>query len=245
MRRWTVYPAIDLRRGRVVRLMQGDPGRSTEYARDPLTVIPPWHESGAEWLHVVNLDGAFGGASPENQIALERILRAGLHVQFGGGLRTFDSLSRALDLGVSRVVIGSAAVEDPALIDRALGAFGPERIGVAIDALEDKVRIHGWRRETAVAVTELVQQCVDQGVRWVIVTDVSRDGTSSGLNLAMALLAQEMGLHVIASGGVSGLEDVEQAYRAGLDGVIIGRALYEHRVNLRDALEMGRISDAV
>ena len=236
---WRVYPAIDLRRGRVVRLVQGDPGRETKYADDPLGVARRWKEAGAEWLHVVNLDGAFGERGRENLVALERILMTGLRVQFGGGLRNLESIRRVLDLGVSRVVVGTAAVENPSLVEAALRALGPERIAVAIDAREGKVRTHGWKETTSMTAMELAGQWAARGVRWLIFTDVSRDGMGSGLNLTVTMqLAQATGLHVIASGGVASLEDVRRAYQAGLSGVIIGRALYEGQVALEDALRV-------
>ena len=248
-REWRVYPAIDLRRGRVVRLRQGDPGRETKYADDPSGVARRWQEAGAEWLHVVNLDGAFGErsrleslphGSQENLVALEHILMTGLHVQFGGGLRNLESIHRVLDLGVSRVVVGTAAVENPSLVEETLEIFGPQRVAVAIDAREGKVRTHGWEETTSMTAMELANQWVAQGMRWAIFTDVSRDGMGSGLNLeATAQLAQATGLHVIASGGVASLEDVRRAYEAGLSGVIIGRALYEGQVALEDALRLG------
>jgi phosphoribosylformimino-5-aminoimidazole carboxamide ribotide isomerase len=245
---WNVYPAIDLRRGRVVRLKQGDPNQETKYADDPLSVARRWQEAGATWLHIVNLDGAFDERSQENQAALERILTTGLRVQFGGGLRDLEEIRRALDLGVSRVVVGTAAVENPALVETALEAFGPGRIAVGIDARQGKVRTHGWKEAASVTAVELAQQWADKGVRWVVFTDVARDGMGSSLNLEATMqLAQATGpstssgrcLHVIASGGVASLEDVRQAYQAGLSGVIIGRALYEGQVTLEDALRVG------
>jgi phosphoribosylformimino-5-aminoimidazole carboxamide ribotide isomerase len=269
---WTVYPAIDLRRGRVVRLRQGDPDRETEYASDPLSVAHRWREAGATWLHVVNLDGALNEAGRENQAALERILTAGLRVQFGGGLRDLASLHRALDLGVSRVVVGTAAVKNPALVDQALRAFGPQHIALGIDAREGQVRTDGWQEVAAMTPPELAGRWAARGVRWVIFTDVSRDGMGSGLNLERTMrLARvtvpstssgrapstsgstssphrsgqapaaglQRRLHVIASGGVAGLEDVRRAYQAGLSGVIIGRALYEGQVALEEALRVG------
>jgi phosphoribosylformimino-5-aminoimidazole carboxamide ribotide isomerase len=256
MRIWNVYPAIDLRQGRVVRLMQGDPNQETKYADEPLSVARRWQEAGAEWLHIVNLDGAFGERSQENQAALERILTTGLQVQFGGGLRNLESIRRALDLGVNRVVIGTAAVKNPALVKAALEDFGPERVAVGIDARQGKVRTHGWKEAASVTAVELAQQWAARGVHWVIFTDVAHDGMGSGLNLrATKQLAQATGpstalrlrsgqgsghcLNVIASGGVASLEDVRQAYEAGLSGVIIGRALYEGQVRLEDALRVG------
>ncbi|MDY6877660.1 MAG: 1-(5-phosphoribosyl)-5-[(5-phosphoribosylamino)methylideneamino]imidazole-4-carboxamide isomerase [Chloroflexota bacterium] len=239
-REWRVYPAIDLRRGKVVRLRQGDPGQETKYADDPLDVALRWQEAGAEWLHVVNLDGALGEYGRESQAALERILAAGLRVQFGGGMRDFATLCQALDLGVSRVVVGTAAVENPSLVEAALRAFGPARIAVAIDAREGKVRTHGWKETTLITTVELAQLWAAQGVCWIVFTDISRDGMGSGLNLeATAQLTQTTGLHVIASGGVASLEDVRRAYQARLSGVIIGRALYEGHVALEDALRVG------
>jgi phosphoribosylformimino-5-aminoimidazole carboxamide ribotide isomerase len=244
---WTVYPAIDLRRGRVVRLVQGDPKQETRYADDPLSVARRWQEAGAAWLHVVNLDGAFGERSQENQAALERILTAGLQVQFGGGLRDLEGIRWALDLGVSRVVVSTAAVKNPTLVEAALEAFGPERVAVGIDAREGKVSTHGWKEVSTLTAVGLAQQWADKGIYWVIFTDVARDGMGNGLNVeATVQLAQTIGpstgsghrLHVIASGGVASLEDVRRAYQAGLSGVIIGRALYEGQVALEDALRV-------
>ena len=276
MRIWEVYPAIDLRRGRVVRLAQGDPNRETEYASDPLRVARRWQGAGATWLHVVNLDGAFDEGGQENQAALWRILATGLRVQFGGGLRDLESIGRVLDLGVSRAVVGTAAVENPALVEAALAAFGPERVAVGVDARQGKVRTHGWQQASTLTAAELVERLADQGLRWVIFTDVARDGMGSGLNVeATARLAGMTGpsassgqrpstssgqrpstrlrraqpsrsgrrLHVIASGGVSSLDDIRHAYQAGLGGVIIGRALYEGQIRLQDALQVGGRND--
>jgi len=240
VRDWAIYPAIDLRRGQVVRLVQGDPEQETKYADDPLGVARGWQEEGAEWLHVVNLDGAFGERGRENQAALSRILTTGLRVQFGGGLRDLDSIQRALGLGVSRVVIGTAAVKNPALVEAALETFGPEQVAVGIDARAGQVRTHGWKGSTSVTALELARQWAGKGIRWVIYTDVARDGTGAGINLEATLkLAQTTKLHVIASGGVASLEDVRRTYEAGLSGVIIGRALYEGQVALSEALYIG------
>ncbi len=239
MRTWDIYPAIDLRQGRVVRLAQGDPNRETEYADDPLRVARRWQQAGAKWLHIVNLDGAFGEHSQENQDALIRILTMGLHVQHGGGMRDLEGIQRALELGVSRVVVGTLALNDPAQVEAALDAFGPERIALGIDARDGTVRTHGWKKDTPVAAIELGQQWAAQGVRWAVFTDVARDGVRTGLNLeATVELAQATGLQTIASGGVASLEDVQQAYDAGLNGVIIGRTLYEGEILLEDALRV-------
>mgnify|MGYP001098769547 CR=1 FL=1 len=243
-RDWTVYPAIDLRRGRVVRLMRGDPEQETRYADDPLSVARRWQEAGSGWLHVVNLDGAFGKLNVENLAALERILTTGLRVQFGGGLRDLEAIRRALAMGVSRVVIGTAAVKDPALVEAALDAFESERVAVGIDARDGIVQTHGWQEAAPVTAIQLAQRWAGRGVRRVIFTDVARDGTGAGINLpATVQLAQESGLNVIASGGAAGLEDVRRAHEAGLSGIIIGRALYEGRVRLKEALSVGMVEE--
>lgn len=238
---WMIYPAIDLRHGRVVRLMQGDPDRETAYASDPLHVAERWRGAGAQWVHVVNLDGAFGEGSEENIRALQRILEGtrGLRVQFGGGLRDLASVRRALELGVERVVLGTAAVRNPTLVAAALDAYGPKRVVIGIDAGGGAVRTHGWRESAGVTALELAQQWAGRGVDWLIFTDVARDGTERGLNLeATAQLAEATDLNVIASGGVASLDDVWRAYAANLSGVIIGRALYEGTLSLQDALSI-------
>jgi phosphoribosylformimino-5-aminoimidazole carboxamide ribotide isomerase len=237
VRIWDIYPAIDLRQGRVVRLVEGDPGRETEYGTDPQAVAERWREAGAAWIHVVNLDGAFGEAGEANLQALEGLVATEARVQFGGGLRSADALRRALDMGVERVVIGTAAVLDPELVSTALRLYGPERIAVGIDARDGLVQTHGWKKSAERAAIELAREWYSRGVRWTIHTDVARDGTGAGLDTAAsAALAKASGLHVIGSGGVAGLEDVLQAYRAGLSGIIIGRALYEGDIELAEAL---------
>jgi phosphoribosylformimino-5-aminoimidazole carboxamide ribotide isomerase len=236
---FTVFPAIDLRAGRVVRLAQGDPNRQTTYADDPTAVAERWKSEGAEWLHVVNLDGAFGDDTGANARALGAILAVGLKVQFGGGLRHEASLRAALDAGVSRAVIGTAAIENPTLVDWALAAFGPERIAVGIDALEGKVRIKGWAEETATTALHLAQDLRSRGLAWCVFTDVARDGIGTGVNVtATTAIAQATGLWVIASGGVNRADDVQRVREAGLAGVIVGRALYEGQVKLGDLMRV-------
>ena len=237
---WTIYPAIDLRQGRVVRLVQGDPGRETEYADDPLGVARRWQDAGAAWVHVVNLDGAFGERSKRNLDALERIVTTGLSVQFGGGLRDLVSIRQALGAGVERVVVGTAAVQRPAVVEAALEAFGAERVALAIDARAGEVRTHGWQAAAELTPMALARAWADRGIRWVVFTDVARDGTGRGLNLGRTVdVARATDLRVIASGGVASLEDVRRARQAGLSGVVIGRALYEGEIDLQDALQVG------
>jgi phosphoribosylformimino-5-aminoimidazole carboxamide ribotide isomerase len=234
---FTIFPAIDLRAGKVVRLAQGDRARQTVYGEDPLVVAQRWKSEGAQWLHVVNLDGAFGVETITNYQSLVSILSTGLKVQFGGGLRDEASIRRAVEAGVARVVIGTAAVENPALVDWALREYGPERVAVGIDARDGLVRIKGWAQASPVTALELGQRLRAQGVEWCAFTDVARDGVGTGVNVAATSeLARSTGLRVIASGGAASVDDVRRVRAAGLSGVIIGRALYEGNIDLRDLL---------
>jgi phosphoribosylformimino-5-aminoimidazole carboxamide ribotide isomerase len=234
-----VYPAIDLRGGKVVRLKEGDPARMTAYSADPAEMAQRWLDAGANWLHVVNLDGAFGESDIANRSALEAILKHGVQVQFGGGLRSLDAIAQALDLGVSRVVLGTIAIEQPAVVADALKQFGAERIAVGIDARDGLVRTRGWKDDSGIKATDLALQMRTLGLATVIFTDVSRDGLGSGLNIPSTReLAEVSGLDVIASGGVHTLDDVMAAKDAGLAGVIVGRALYEGTLDLKNALQV-------
>jgi phosphoribosylformimino-5-aminoimidazole carboxamide ribotide isomerase len=241
MSRFTIYPAIDLRAGQVVRLKEGDPSRQTTYSPDPARTAQNWLEAGARWLHVVNLDGAFDENDSANQAALRVILETAklfeARVQFGGGTRSMEMVERALRLGVSRVVLGTAAVERPQLVTDAIEAFDSDRIAIGIDARDGMVRVRGWQSDSGIRATELALQMRDAGVHIIVFTDISRDGLGSGLNIpSTRALAEISGLEVIASGGVSTIEDVLSAQDANLSGVIIGRALYEGTIALKAAL---------
>ncbi|MBT3388849.1 MAG: 1-(5-phosphoribosyl)-5-[(5-phosphoribosylamino)methylideneamino]imidazole-4-carboxamide isomerase [Chloroflexi bacterium] len=237
--KFILFPAIDLRNGAVVRLSEGDPGRQTIYGDEPRDWAERWQSEGADWLHVVNLDGAFGEAVVENLAALHQILNVGIKVQFGGGLRDEDSLRAAFDAGISRAVIGTAAIENPALVDWALEIFGSERVVVGIDARDGMVRIRGWEESAGVQAADLARDLCRRGLKWCNFTDVARDGLQSGVNVAAtSALAQVSGLSVVASGGVATLDDVRRVRDAGLAGVIIGRALYEGNFSIADCVEM-------
>lgn len=238
---FTVFPAIDLRAGQVVRLKEGDPNRQTQYSTDPSATARRWIEAGTRWLHVVNLDGAFGSVDPldgesPNQAALRGILaeaaRAGVLVQFGGGLRSLTTIQDALDLGVTRAVLGTVVVEQPALLAEAVARWGADRIAAGLDAREGRVQVRGWQSDTPLLARDLAQSLTQTGLRWLVFTDIARDGLQTGLNLPATVdLAQSSGLHIIASGGVSTLADVRQAREAGLSGAIVGRALYEGAID--------------
>jgi phosphoribosylformimino-5-aminoimidazole carboxamide ribotide isomerase len=238
---FVVYPAIDMRGGKVVRLAQGDLARQTIYGDDPAAVARRWLDQGAQWLHVVNLDGSFGEVGAANAAALERIVATGARVQLGGGMRRLADIERALELGVARAIIGTAAVENPALMSEAIERFGPTRVGGGIDARDGRVRVRGWVEDTGVDVTTLADQLRSAGVTTIVFTDIARDGIGAGVNVeATAALAQATGLSIVASGGVASVEDVRRVRAAGLAGVIVGRALYEGQVDLRDILDVKR-----
>ncbi len=236
---FTIYPAIDLRGSKVVRLKEGDPARLTAYSDDPAETARRWLEAGTSWLHVVNLDGAFGESDEANRSALQSILKTGAQVQFGGGVRSLESVRRVLDLGVSRAILGTIAVEQSDVVAEALKKFGAEKVMVGIDARDGVVRVRGWKEGSGITATDLARQMRTLGLRTVIFTDVSRDGLGSGLNIPSSrALAEVSGLDVIASGGVHTLEDVTAAREANLAGAIIGRALYEGTIDLKEALKI-------
>ncbi|MFL5259352.1 MAG: 1-(5-phosphoribosyl)-5-[(5-phosphoribosylamino)methylideneamino]imidazole-4-carboxamide isomerase [Hyphomicrobiales bacterium] len=235
---FTIFPAIDLRGGKVVRLAEGNPDRETVYGEDPCETAKRFKADGAEWLHIVNLDAAFEAPSTENLAVLDSILGLGIRVQFGGGLRNRESLENAFAAGVSRAVLGTAAAEQPDLVDWALDNYGPDQIAAGIDARDGWVRVRGWAEGAEVSAVELGQRLRDQGVTWSVFTDVSRDGLGRGVNVtAAADLATTTGLQVIASGGVAGKEDVNQVRAAGLAGIVIGRALYEGQIRLQELID--------
>lgn len=232
-----VLPAIDLKDGRCVRLLRGDFSAITVFGDDPGAVAQRWLAEGARMLHVVDLDGAAQG-QPVNWRALESILATGAAVQFGGGLRSIAAIERLLDLGVQRVVLGTAAVADPALLDAALSRW-PERIAVGIDARDGMVAVRGWLETTSVAATDLAREVARRGVRTIIYTDIERDGTLTAPNFAALTSVREAaGVDVIASGGIARLEHLLELQRCGAAGAIVGRALYTGAIALPEALRV-------
>jgi phosphoribosylformimino-5-aminoimidazole carboxamide ribotide isomerase len=245
----TLFPAIDLRRGRCVRLKQGDPDAETIFSDDPAAMARHWAQQGASWLHVVNLDGAFADARASHHalpINLRRLqaIRAAteLPIQFGGGIRSLDDMTLALDLGATRVVLGTVAVQNPDLVQQALTRFGPQRVVVGIDARDGMVATHGWLSTSDVQATDLARTMQATGVQRIVYTDISRDGMLSGVNVAASVaLARASGLQVIASGGVGSLDDIRALLpyaQDGIEGVIIGQALYTAQFTLPQALQL-------
>ncbi|MCE5259957.1 MAG: 1-(5-phosphoribosyl)-5-[(5-phosphoribosylamino)methylideneamino]imidazole-4-carboxamide isomerase [Chloroflexi bacterium] len=240
-----IYPAIDLHQGNCVRLQQGGLDSEIVFSSDPLKTARHWESLGADWLHVVNLDGAFASGGQANLEALERILAdTTVPVQFGGGLRSLADIRKVLDLGVARVVLGTVALRKPDLVKEALDAWGAERVSVGIDARGGSVAVQGWTQVTAMKAAEFALMLKQNGLERIIYTDIERDGMLSGINIEMTTtLAAATGLRIIASGGAAGLEDIRelmQVENQGIEGVIIGMALYRGAIDLQEALRITR-----
>lgn len=236
-----IYPAIDLRAGKVVRLREGDPNRQTVFSDDPVATAQSWIDQGASWLHMVNLDGAFESES-KNLGILEQVAKLDVKVQYTGGLREMAALRQAWDTGASRIVIGTMAVREPESVAEAVAQFGAEAICVALDARDGKVVSHGWTESSAHTPAALGGRLYRLGARHALYTDVQRDGGMRGVNLAGTVaLAQETGLQVIASGGVSQVSEIQQLASSNMvAGAIIGMALYQKRFTLAEALDAAR-----
>ena len=240
----TIYPAIDIRGGRAVRLLQGRADQETVYAEQPAGVAAEFKAAGSAWVHVVDLDGAFSG-EPQNLAAVQGIVATGLKVELGGGMRSRETVERVLGFGVSRVVIGTRAAESERFVGELVQQFG-EKIAVGIDAKDGKVAVKGWVDTTGTGALEMAKRMDGLGVRTIIYTDIGTDGMLTGPNFAAQEAMLNAGnFNVIASGGVSRREDVVKLTELSrryenLDGVIVGKALYEKRVELPDLLEIAR-----
>jgi phosphoribosylformimino-5-aminoimidazole carboxamide ribotide isomerase len=239
----TIFPAIDIRGGRCVRLSQGRADQETLYFDDPAEPARQFRTAGAEWVHVVDLDGAFTG-TPANLEAVEAIAATGLKVELGGGLREGATIERAFAAGVARVVVGTRACQEPAFVGELARRFG-DRVAVGIDAKEGRVAVRGWVDTTEVTVDSLARLVNDNGIRHIIYTDIATDGMLTGPNFAAQreILAAFPGLNVVASGGVSQLGDIERfaemaKAHPNLEGVIVGKAIYEGNVRLEEMLAL-------
>ena len=239
-----LYPAIDIRGGRCVRLVEGDFARETAYDADPSAAARRWAETGAEWLHVVDLDGAVEGR-PINRATIERIRAAvDIPIQLGGGLRTLIALEDAFAAGIDRAILGTVALRDPELVISAVARWG-DRVAVALDARDGRLATDGWLGQTEARAVDVAQSLSTAKVRHVIFTDISRDGNLTGPNLeSLAEVVSAVDADVIASGGISSLDDIVAAEAIGASGAIIGRALYEGRIDLAGAIAATRPVEA-
>lgn len=234
-----IIPAIDLKDGRCVRLFQGEMDKETVYFEDSLDAVKHWLAEGASFIHIVDLNGAVEGRPVHTKEVAAICKQPGLAVELGGGLRSIEAVQAALDLGVSRVVIGTAAYDNAEFLRTVCKKF-PGKIVAGIDARHGKVAVKGWVETTAMDAVELARRCEADGVARIIYTDISRDGTRGGVNLAETLkLARAVRIPIIASGGVSTLDDIRELLpleKEGIEGVIVGRALYAGTIRLRDAV---------
>ena len=238
-----ILPAIDLRGGNCVRLVKGDFKQETIYSEHPEEIALRWEGGGAEFLHVVDLDGALAG-EPQNMDAIKRILQAvKIPVEVGGGIRSMESIDRLLSIGVSRVILGSVAVHKEELVQEACSAYG-NRIVVGIDAKKGIVATDGWEKSASISAVELAKKLGAFGLETIIYTDISRDGTLSGVNVTeTARLARASGIKVIASGGVKSISDIEELKKRecdGIIGVIVGKSIYEGTLSLTEAIAASR-----
>ena len=239
-----VFPAIDLRQGRCVRLYQGRFEDETVFSDNPVAIAHRWVGQGASWLHIVNLDGALGQHSLNAGIMAEIAASVDVPIQFGGGLRALHAIELALSLGPARVILGTVAVREPQIVAEAVRHFGTESIVVGIDALDGKVATHGWQNVSSVPAVDLAGQMADLGVCRIVHTDISRDGTLSGVNVQSCVdMARASGLRVIASGGVAGPDDIRRVAEVqddGVEGVIVGQALYTGAISLPEAIRLAQ-----
>lgn len=240
-----IYPAIDMKDGNCVRLLQGRYDAVTTYAQDPLTIAKRWQEAGGKWLHIVDLDGAKDGKPHGlNREALKRILKeVPLPVQFGGGVRSVEIVQELLDLGVTRVVLGTAVVRNPALAEEVFATFG-ERVAVGVDARKGVVAVQGWQEESGEQATDFVKRMAGIGAKRFIFTDIAKDGMLEGINIeALIAVAQAVPeIPIIASGGVTSMSDIEALVTlkaqgiSNIDGAIIGKALYTGNLDLAEIM---------
>lgn len=238
-----IFPAIDIRAGKCVRLTEGRFDQETIFADNPVDMAKRWVAEGAEFLHLVDLDGALAGKTVNHDVIRNIIRAVDIPVQLGGGIRTLDNITELLAAGVNRVILGSIAVRQPDLVKAACEQFY-DRIVVGIDARDGQVAVEGWGVTGGIGAEELAKKMAAVGVARIIYTDISRDGTLSGVNVsATAALARVSGIPVIASGGVSGIEDIQAVKAAeqdGVEGVIVGKAIYTGSLSLQAAIQLAQ-----
>lgn len=235
-----IYPAIDIRDGRCVRLVQGDFSRETVFSQDPVEMAKKWESQGASWIHIVDLDGAKSG-SPRNFEVIKQIReKVELNIQVGGGIRNSETLKKYFDMGINRLILGSAVVESPQMLKQAADCYGCERIAIGVDLKDNAVAVKGWTNISEITLDQVLKQIQEIGIKRVIYTDISRDGMMSGPDMnGLKKITDFGGFSIIASGGISSVEDLERlsCYESrGLEGAIIGKALYSGALRLNELI---------
>lgn len=232
-----LYPAIDLKNGQCVRLKQGKFKEITVYSHTPEKVAAYWQAQGASYLHLVDLDGALAGHSVNDEVIKRIADTISIPIEIGGGIRSEGAIASMLSLGVYRVIIGTKAVENPEFLQDMVKKFGKDRIVAGVDAKDGMVAVEGWEKVSGISALELCERMKEYGVGHIVYTDISRDGMLSGPNVSYTKkLTEDTGLDIIASGGMSSMEDLRKLYEAGVHGAIIGKALYEKRIDLKKAV---------
>lgn len=236
-----IYPAVDIKGGKCVRLIQGDFDKETVYLENPVEAAKMWQDQGAKWIHVVDLDGAKSG-TPSNVDVIKNIRKAlSANIQVGGGIRNMSTVENYLNLGVNRVIFGSSAITNPSLVKETIDRFGADKVAVGIDVRQNQVAIEGWTKSSGIAIEKVLGQLKDMGVKTIIYTDISRDGMMKGPNFTGIEKVLSFGdFSVIASGGISSMQDLKQLAlyeNKGLEGAIIGKALYSGALDLKTVLK--------
>ncbi|KAA3659137.1 MAG: 1-(5-phosphoribosyl)-5-[(5-phosphoribosylamino)methylideneamino]imidazole-4-carboxamide isomerase [Calditrichaeota bacterium] len=242
-----IYPAIDLRGGKCVRLVQGEKKRETIYNGDPIAVARGFKQKGANWLHIVDLDRAFDEERNNTDIVKRIVSEVKINVQTGGGVRTLGDIERLLETGVQRVILGTIAVRRPALVQKAITEFGGDKVSLAIDARDGRVAVDGWERTSQLDALAFAKRMQHLGVQLAIFTDIARDGMLTGINInALKLFLENTGMQIIASGGIRDLDDLkklESLKSSTLNGAILGKSLYEKKIDLAEALDLAGKND--
>ena len=234
-----IYPAIDLKDGKAVRLKQGDMDKSTVYSESPAKVAKEFHDAGAQWIHVVDLNGAFAGKSQNLDVIKSIVNAVDIPVQLGGGIRTMENIDTMLnEVGVQRVILGTIAAKNPELVKKAVRKYG-EKIAVGIDAKDGYVAVNGWAEKSEILAVDLAKAMKAAGVKTIIYTDISKDGMMEGPNIEQTKSISNIGgIDVILSGGISGTQDILDAKAAGFAGAISGKAIYQGTINLKEVLRL-------
>lgn len=233
-----LYPAIDLKDGKSVRLKQGEFKEITVYCEEPYKVARYFEENGASFIHLVDLDGALEGHSVNEETIKKIVSSVNIPCELGGGIRTMEDIERVLSYGINRVIIGTKAVKDPSFVEEAVKRFGADRIVVGVDAKNGMVAIEGWEKVSDKSALSMCLSMKEMGVKNIVYTDISKDGMLMGPNVVMTQeLTEKTGMNIIASGGVSSMEDLRNLNAAGIKGAIIGKAIYENRVNVKEAVD--------